>query len=150
MPSVTRLLGARLVSMARSGIIALIVLFAFASVLGCATTKQVVTAVAQDIVDCAKPEITVQIPNVIGSVNRVLEDPSKLQEVKQQEITVLLHAKDNLIACVLRQVISDIRDVVGAQTDPGASRMQEAASSMIKQRGYRYADGWEDLSASTP
>ena len=136
-----KLISARLLSLA----ISLLVLSTL--VAGCATVKHTAGVVVQQGIDCAKAEIANQVPNVLAGVNTILADPSTLQPTKDAEITSLLSSKDELIACVLRQVIGDIRDAVvpGAAPDPAVRQMHDAAADLIRMHGYTYADGWEQL-----
>lgn len=120
-----------------------------ASLSGCATVKPVAEHVAAGVIDCFKPEITAQIPNAIASVNKVLAEPSTLTEVKNQEIRALLSGRDELIACTLRQVISDLRDAfVSGKRDSSVNEMERDAVGIIRGNAYKYSDGWENLSTN--
>lgn len=113
---------------------------------GCATMKPIEQKALTQAIDCLKPEIAQQLPNVIAGVNNILSQTETIQTAKDAEITSLLSGKDELIACVLRQVISDIRDVaVSAALDTRVMRMQTDAASIVKAHGYKYSDGWENL-----
>lgn len=142
-----KLFASRMFSLVRAGLIALVVLFAVASVGGCATVKHTAGVVAQQGIDCAKAEIIGQVPNLIAGVNTILANPSTLQATKEAEIIALTKSSEELMACLLRQVIGDIRDAaVNGQLDSDTALMKQAAAAIVQSRGYTYADGWEQLS----
>lgn len=138
-------------SRALSLLLSLVAFCALAAVAGCATVKHDVGTVTNEVItqgiDCTKAEIANQIPNVLAGVNLILSNPTTLQATKDAEITALVKGGEELMACVLRQVIGDIRDAVvaGAEADRAVRQMHDAATGLVKSHGYTYVDGWEQL-----
>ena len=121
----------------------------------CSTIKHIVsdvnnpdTTAGAVVADCVKPEIADQIANLLASVNQILVDPSKTTAVKEAEINALRAGKNEVLACALREGVSEITRMVlnaankHAQIDPRLFDSRATMSKLIQVNGYRYADGW--------